>query len=360
MLITDPRVPEPLPAKIAANLRSAQQFHPDAKQSLLTNEDITSFLRGHFDSEVFAAYDTLAPYAYRADLARYCLLLVHGGLYADVGIRFVDAVSAPPGAKIAAFRDWGISSKHLGGLANGLILAEPGQPEFKTAIDLIIAHCREQFYGASSLEPTGPVLFARALAIANRTGFYSIGELCAATPDYPRKNLVFVTVEGTLVAFNKTTGGGNISDFGLEGTNNYNDFWRKRRVYGRLDDHWRFDRSDILTNIAARTDHGIVFIPGMRGPVFFGPYVPAPPGTYIITLEFSRETLLTKAVVEAVSDRGKTLWRSIRGESLRLDETGQLSFEVALDQSVSDLEVRLRSNGVAEGCFKALTITHKP
>jgi hypothetical protein len=51
-----------------------------------TDEESASFLSKHFPSEVRDAYDTLLPGAYKADLFRYCVLLIHGGLYADIDI----------------------------------------------------------------------------------------------------------------------------------------------------------------------------------------------------------------------------------------------------------------------------------
>lgn len=45
-----------------------------------------SFLATHFPVEVLDAYNTLKPGAFKADLFRYCVLLIHGGVYADVDI----------------------------------------------------------------------------------------------------------------------------------------------------------------------------------------------------------------------------------------------------------------------------------
>ncbi len=45
--------------------------------------DRAAFLKTHFEPAVFAAYDELVPKAYKADLWRYCVLLVEGGVYVD-------------------------------------------------------------------------------------------------------------------------------------------------------------------------------------------------------------------------------------------------------------------------------------
>ena len=50
------------------------------------DEDARTFLSSHFPPEVREAYDALIPGAYKADLFRYCILLIHGGIYADVDV----------------------------------------------------------------------------------------------------------------------------------------------------------------------------------------------------------------------------------------------------------------------------------
>jgi hypothetical protein len=56
------------------------------------DEDAASFLSTHFPAEVREAYDALIPGAFKADLFRYCVLLIHGGVYADVDIMLESAL----------------------------------------------------------------------------------------------------------------------------------------------------------------------------------------------------------------------------------------------------------------------------
>lgn len=51
-----------------------------------SDEDAEQFLSTHFPREVLEAYQSLIPGAFKADLFRYCALLIHGGVYADVDI----------------------------------------------------------------------------------------------------------------------------------------------------------------------------------------------------------------------------------------------------------------------------------
>jgi hypothetical protein len=51
-----------------------------------TDDMMAAFLTTHFPKQVQQAYHDLLPGAFKADLFRYCVLLIHGGLYADIDI----------------------------------------------------------------------------------------------------------------------------------------------------------------------------------------------------------------------------------------------------------------------------------
>ena len=49
--------------------------------SLHNNDSLRTFIEENFDNEVVESYDKLRPFAYKADLGRYCLLYQLGGWY---------------------------------------------------------------------------------------------------------------------------------------------------------------------------------------------------------------------------------------------------------------------------------------
>lgn len=57
-----------------------------------TDAQAGDFLTEHFPKEIREAYDALRPGAFKADLFRYCVLLIHGGVYADVDIQLESAL----------------------------------------------------------------------------------------------------------------------------------------------------------------------------------------------------------------------------------------------------------------------------
>jgi Glycosyltransferase sugar-binding region containing DXD motif len=57
-----------------------------------TDDDAVSFLKRHFPVAVLEAYQALTPGAFKADLFRYCVLLISGGVYADVDVLLESAL----------------------------------------------------------------------------------------------------------------------------------------------------------------------------------------------------------------------------------------------------------------------------
>lgn len=228
----DTGLPQEFPAKVARNMRSLRNAHPQAAYHLLKGDDIPGFLAAHFASDVLDAYQSLVPYAYKCDLARLCLLFVKGGLYVDLGIRLIRPLQPPLQSGLVAFRDLMVSSKNSWAVLSGLLFVTPGRAELRTAIDLIVQNCKDRYYGATPLDPTGPSLFGRALAICNTASDHWLGDTQMRVPWFAKNHIVFVTPYGQSIAVNTKQEGGNLGELGLTGTNNYNEFWHARRVYG--------------------------------------------------------------------------------------------------------------------------------
>lgn len=79
---------EPLTKRKYPNMsRLAESFRQSGwEYKFYLDADAEAFLATHFPPEVLEAYRALIPGAFKADLFRYCALLIHGGVYADVDI----------------------------------------------------------------------------------------------------------------------------------------------------------------------------------------------------------------------------------------------------------------------------------
>jgi hypothetical protein len=69
---------------MAAALARLRAHNPHLSFHFFSDTACRDFLRDHFGSEVTAAFDSLRPGAYKADLWRYCVLYRLGGAYLDV------------------------------------------------------------------------------------------------------------------------------------------------------------------------------------------------------------------------------------------------------------------------------------
>jgi len=190
-------------------------------------ESIRSFIETNFDNRTLAAYDKLKPYAFKADLARYCLAYVYGGWYFDINIEMVSNPSIKE-IDMLLIRDYNNGTNLAPWqVANGLFYSVAKHQSLKNAIDIVIENVEKDFYGKFVLSVTGPEVFGKAISdygFAKNDTRYLIGDF-VDNSDKTRKQFI---VNGSVIAIHKTTSGG---DVGIPGTNNYNELWRSKDIY---------------------------------------------------------------------------------------------------------------------------------
>ena len=215
--------------EISANLETFRALHPGWELSMLQGPDIEALLQDFFPPEVLEAYLTLQPYAYRADLARYCLLYLYGGIYFDATIRFLEPLPTEDG-KLTVFRDT------LNGTpfncSNGLISAPVGHALFEKLIDRCVENCHAAYYGVNALAPTGPMLFGQVLAQICSPEELLCGDALMVPGSRPPA-LCFTHPLSSfgLVGYRRKKGPG-LWDVGHSTGNDYSSIWRSRSVYG--------------------------------------------------------------------------------------------------------------------------------
>ncbi|HZW20900.1 glycosyltransferase family 32 protein [Noviherbaspirillum sp.] len=217
-----------LPPPIQRNIESFKAHHPGMPHRLYGKNAIRDFL-GRMDKEALWAFDQLLPYAYKADLARLCLLHEYGGVYADLSVHFHRAWDVLPG-KLSVFRDRAVIAPWI---VSNTILAAPARfPAIQAAIRMIVANCHSRYRGTSPLCPTGPVLLGKAIAMHCTPDQIHLGEVTNVAARDTMESLVFVDAsDGRLVAYRAKTKAG-LDELGLEeGVNNYNDFHYAGVIY---------------------------------------------------------------------------------------------------------------------------------
>jgi hypothetical protein len=343
------QIPDPLPPRIADNIASLKAVYPRANHHLLGDAELRRFIGGHFAAGVLEAYDTLTPYAFKADLARYCLLFAKGGLYADLGVRFINPMPVPPGAGIGCFRDLTGSSNTSWAVSNTIIYAAPERLELKLAIDLVVANCGERHYGANALCPTGPVLFGRALAMAYRAEDCFVGELRRLTPDLANPNVGYVAPDGTIVGLRARQAEAipYVASLGLAGTNNYADLWHSRLVYGEGRMSWSH-LSPAIHCHAERTPQGIRIDRGVTGIRIFGPYTALQPGSYRAVVRFAPGPVTGTPHLDVCSDFGTVI---LADSDVAVDAHGEAAIAFTVGGAHQNIEIRVHSTGDFAGLY---------
>jgi mannosyltransferase OCH1-like enzyme len=207
---------------------------PEAQHKIYSNEELRSFIADNYGEEVVWAYDTLTPFSYKADLGRFCLLNKLGGWYFDIGVRAFNAVDLGDRIEFLAFRDIQRFSYTSWACATTVLYSKPNNAALQTAIEMIVANCVEQYYGITPLCPTGPTLLGKALAANGSQANFVYGDYLELTPTHDQKNRAFVLPDGTIMAWSKPAGGGDLTKLGAKGVNNYNELWAARKVYAAV------------------------------------------------------------------------------------------------------------------------------
>lgn len=150
-----------LPPKMKECIDLLKNDHPDFEYKIFDNEECREFIKDNFPGEVLVAYDALIPGAYKADLWRYCVLYIHGGIYLDVKIKFID------GFTLYSFLDreyyvkdgqFIMNNIEYASIYNGMMICKKGNASLLNAIVNIVYNVSTKYLGKNPWEPTGPLL----------------------------------------------------------------------------------------------------------------------------------------------------------------------------------------------------------
>jgi len=209
---------------IKQNKEYFERLYPEEEYKLWQDSDIRNFINDNFDRSVFLSYSKLQPYAYKADLARYCVLYVLGGWYFDFFT--LPLFNYKPTKSTLVFRDFYISNAAPWAINNAIVHTAAKNSIFLRCIQEIVMNCRLNFYGSSSLFVSGPPLLGSAISLDFRNfQHYEIGNF---TKKIEEKRFSFYLPNNEKLALHKDFQGGV---FNLPNSNNYGEMWEKRNVY---------------------------------------------------------------------------------------------------------------------------------
>jgi mannosyltransferase OCH1-like enzyme len=230
ILLTDGD-PQDLPPPLQRAVESLRLAFPGCRHTIYDNRTLRAFIAEHYDAEVLETYDALRPYSYKADLGKYCLLNLIGGWYFDIAVQPLAGITLNEQVELLAFRDRQRFSMTSWSCSAALLYARPQNKVLRTAIEFVVRNRRENYYGVTPLCPTGPTLLGEALAVNRANPRHVLGDFLELTPSHPDKNTAFVLPDGRILAFGKRGRGGDLSDLGVRGGNNYNELWNARQIY---------------------------------------------------------------------------------------------------------------------------------
>lgn len=132
------------------------ELNPEYEYYFFQDCDCREFIKNNFSTIILDTYDMLHPGAYKADLFRYCYIYIKGGCYFDNKY-----ILRTPLRNIIKPEFTEIYCKDTKDdlMFNAIIMGIPGLKEIKNSIDNVVLNVINNYYGTTSLEPTGPKLF---------------------------------------------------------------------------------------------------------------------------------------------------------------------------------------------------------
>ena len=212
--------------------QTVKKYTPGHEYRLWDNNSLREFIKTNFEPDVLCAYDTLLPYAYKADLAKLCILYKLGGWIFDLGVELVNPVKVPEHCSAVFFKD--VQSVHDTfshcTIAYNAMYSEPGKIFLLRAIEKIVDHCETLYYGFTPIDISGPNMLGRILAMFDHAQQLPNGDIVPTTHFgrytlHPPSNSLF---DGYVIC--KAKGSLPITDLNPN-MNFYPDYWQSKSVY---------------------------------------------------------------------------------------------------------------------------------
>ena len=152
-----------VPKALARLSRQWREINPEWEYHLYDDAECLTFMKTHCGSRAAAAFMSLKPGAFKADLFRYCYLYVSGGVYVDMDAEPLKAFDAWLHLKqsfVAVNERAGIT-----GVWNGFMAAVPGLPLLWHAMWSVIRNVEQRFYPSLPVQAQGDQVWRAVLSI---------------------------------------------------------------------------------------------------------------------------------------------------------------------------------------------------
>lgn len=153
-----------IPLNMFNAIKQLRIKNPEFKYYLYDDKMCRDFIEQHYDNSVVYAFDHLLPGAYKADLWRYCILYIYGGIYIDIKMQTVYPFKL---IDIASKECFPLDDIKIPACWQGFLICKPRNPIFIDAIKRIYHNVKYKLYYSSiphsNLYITGPTLLGELL-----------------------------------------------------------------------------------------------------------------------------------------------------------------------------------------------------
>jgi mannosyltransferase OCH1-like enzyme len=210
--------------KIQKQIKKLKKLYNNYEYKLYNNEDCRELIKKTvFGSFAVEIYDAIAPYAFKADFARYLILYTQGGYYYDISICPEYKFESDLDAILYESLPDPLITNNLRCIENNfMFFKEKNHPFLFKAIEKLMQNVVNREYGEHPLDVTSPIMLGRL----DTTGI-TLGEVKFITKNQRGSYLNDVLhFKHKPIKFNA-----NLSSLGCKGTNNYEELWFSNKLY---------------------------------------------------------------------------------------------------------------------------------
>jgi len=157
-----------LPKQMKDAVNKMKKNNPEFEYIFHDDNQCREFIANHFPDMVLYAFDNLVPGSYKADIWRYCILYIYGGIYVDIKFEPVNDF------KLLSLidKEYFVLDRYLDtinydfnkiGIYNGLMVMRPNNQILKKALNQIIKNVVNKNYGISPIHISGAGLLGSLL-----------------------------------------------------------------------------------------------------------------------------------------------------------------------------------------------------
>jgi mannosyltransferase OCH1-like enzyme len=139
--------------------------NPNYAYFLFDSNDREEFIKKNFEENVYKAYCRIIPGAFKADLWRYCILYIYGGIYVDIDTICLNKIDSFLDENIELMTTIDLNNCPYYGtynLSNGFIASIPKHPILFDCIKRIVYNVENNIVPFSNLDFSGPGVLGKS------------------------------------------------------------------------------------------------------------------------------------------------------------------------------------------------------